>query len=380
MRIRFIAQYADLNESKINRSFSPAGVSKMDYYLLCLFELGYKVNIFSTCALQNKGFSALKKATNCLGQDICYRSSFKLNNRYFKILDLCWGIFQVLFLLLFCDSKDIVFIYHERYYTPHIKKIVELRKLKVIVDIEEIYCIVHNLPINQANKEISSLKFPKELSKYILATSELCRLLSSQSSYVVCCGAYSPFIKRSRLNDKTQILYGGVLNKNKGIGIVLESARYLSPQEYEINICGFGNLSEIQETERLINENNENKNNCHITWHGKLIGKEYSKLMSNCDIGLACQIVSDDLGNNSFPSKIYEYLRNGLIVISSSVSAIRNSECSEIIKFFNNYTAKDLADLIDRVNKNSESNFQIQQFLFRKHQEFKRNLKRLIDG
>ena len=382
MKIKFIAQYVDINDTACSRSFSPGGVSKMNYLLLCLKELGYHVDIYSTCARSHNGFSALEKGINYLGQRIKYRSSFCVKNARLRFLDLFWGQLHLTIKLLCSKSDDIIFLYHERYYTPIVRHVSRIRKNRVILDIEEIYTVAAKAPQNIVEKETRSFHMPEQRCRFLVATAELSKFIPQACPYIVCSGVYSPYMSLSRNSDDKatkQVLYSGTFDKNKGgVYIAIESAKYLNPSRYEINICGFGTSDEIARVEELISENNATSGRCHINYYGKLIGDAYYDLLSKCDIGLACQNTSSDLSESAFPSKIYEYLRFGLRVVSSDVSAVRKSDCASVLNFFTTYTADALAEAIessDKIVKNNNANF-----LAMLHSRFKDSLKGLING
>lgn len=384
MKIKFIAQYVNVNGREANnRVFSPGGVSKMSYYLRCFKELSCPVKIFSTAPSNGVGGGEIRRAIkeeNSIGQMVKYRISLFSKNRYLRLFDLIFGQFQIALHLLFCKSDEIVFIYHERYYTPIVRRLSFVFKFRVICSIEEIYTLAaRNTPKKVVAKEIQSFDFPKGRTSFILAASELTKFISPESKSIVCNGVYAPCVKSAaKTSDRLQILYAGTFDRNKGgVYLAIEAAKHLNSQKYEINICGFGREDEVECVKRMIEESNASPTSCRIKYLGRLLGNEYFELLEKCDIGLACQNTATDLSESAFPSKIYEYLRFGLIVVSSDVLAVRKSACAANVIFFEDYSPFSLAQAISTINTN-RCRADNQQFMEDLHLQFKKSLNQRI--
>lgn len=382
MQIEYIAQYFDRKSTVVNRSFSPAGVAKMDYYLSVLNELGYDTKIYSTCATNKLGYQKSSNTTNYLGQPIHYRSSFGGNSPKFKFLDLIFGRILLFFHLLLCrNCKNKIFIvYHERLYTPIVKFASKLRKLNVILDIEELYSVAANRSQKNVDKEIRSLNI--KYVGYLFPTLRLRKVILrhlniNKNSFVVCSGNYQTFNTTSDEHRENTVVYAGTFEAAKGSAtMAIKAAKYL-PASFTMYICGFGTIKETADIKCRIKKHNSSAIGCKIVFLGSLLGDDYTSLLSKGSIGLAIQNPNHELNNTSFPSKILEYLRFGLKVVSSDVDVVKEDKCSDLITFFAPYTPESLAKAI--MSANIQPNIDSKHVLDKFHEEFKNQLNFLIN-
>lgn len=377
MTIRFIAQYGEPEDFYTKRAFSLAGINKMRYYIKSFKELGYNVKIYSTCATTSN-FSIVKThLSKIIETPITYRSSFYNRNPYIRFFDIVFGQLQLAIYLLFVKKSDIIVAYHERLYTPVVKKICNLRGLKYIIDVEEIYQIAASASGAKIEREINSLK---GADAYFLASKDLADLLPKNTPYIVCNGNYYvPNLEKSHKSPK-RILYSGTFDKVKGgVNIAIETVQFL-PSDFTLVICGFGTPSEIKAVEEAIIKHNNTKGYAQIEYKGCLSGKAYEDVVRNCSIGLACQNPNHKLNNTSFPSKIFEYIKWGLTVISSKSKVVVDSECADLVTFFNDFTPKALADAIIKVSNIQDSTDMAIKKLIRLHSSFINRLKELINN
>lgn len=383
MQIEYIAQYFDRNSSVKDRIFSPAGVAKMDYYLYVLKELGYNTLIYSTCATNKNGIQRAKHSVNKLGQQIHYRSSFGSNLRpQIRYLDLIFGrILLFLHLLFSRDIKNTIFIvYHERLYTPIIRLASKFRKLNIIMDVEELYSVAANSKPIKIQKEIRSLNFVH--ARYIFPTHRLREIIIQSlninyNAFAICSGNYLPPPGLKIVKTDKTIIYAGTFEKIKGSAIMAINAAKFLPDAFTLYICGFGTAQEIADIKARIIQHNITGEGCKIEYRGSLAGDEYIYLISKCEIGLAIQDPNHEFNNTSFPSKILEYLRFGLKVVSSDVGVVREDKCSSLVTFFSPFTPESLANTIVNVSKIPENNSR--KALVDFHEEFKKELSSILE-
>ena len=338
MQIEYIAQWEDCADENSEREFSPAGVAKMDYYLSVFEHLGADVEVYTTCPRRDKGFSFCK-TVDSPKRRVRYRASFKSSNPRINYLDLMFGQLQLAIKLLFLNRRRTVVFYHERLYTPVLKYIAKIRRLRYILDVEEVYTLAAERRQKYIDKELKSLTGARA---YILATRSLESYVDARKPKVICNGNYSPPAKING-GDRKRVLYSGTFDRKKGgAQIAVAAAAYL-PADFTLVICGFGTESEVAEIENAICAHNNSGIGCKIEYHGKLTGESYISVLKSCGLGLACQNPSHKLCATSFPSKIFEYLRAGLSVISSDVEVVRHSVCAPAIVFFSPFDANELA-------------------------------------
>lgn len=375
MKIRYIAQYADLN-AKNRRICSPAGVAKMNYMLFSLAECKHSVEVYSTCAVQNRRFVGIKHTLNEYNQQVIYRSSFWAHNKYTRFLERIFCIIQLIFYLLRIPSTDIILVYHERFYMPWIRRIRKIKGFRIIYEVEEIYCIAANSPEPMIRQEIDWLK---DLDGYILSTGALARTLGlKQDDFIVCNGVYAPLYKeKTGFSDGLiHILYGGTFNPVKGGGIAaIKAARYLDAS-YSMHICGFGSANEIQHVKDTITAMRSSGCLCPVIYEGCLLGDRYLDFMRKCDIGLSTQNPDGAYNATSFPSKIFEYMRNGLRVVSTRLPVVERSFCAEYLSFYDEFNPKQIADaIISAARLKSDRQFEC---LERMHSDFLSCLNNMI--
>ncbi len=123
-------------------------------------------------------------------------------------------------------------------------------------------------------------------------------------------------------NEKTQVVYAGLLGVAQGISHILKEIKL--PQNMEFHI--FGNGPEAKEV-ALLTENSTN-----IYFHGTLERKELHKKMASFDAGI---IPLKNRIYGSVPSKIFEYAALGLPIIYLSdgegADIVRNKQLGHVL-------------------------------------------------
>jgi glycosyltransferase involved in cell wall biosynthesis len=177
--------------------------------------------------------------------------------------------------------------------------------------------------------------------------------------YVVCNGSYGPVIKKnSKSSNIINLLYSGTFDTTKGgVYAAIESMRYLGPQ-YILTICGFGNKEQCDMVLNLIREMNRDLKRDSIIYKGFVPGDsdEYTAILNSTDIGLALQSPEGAYNQSSFPSKIVEYLRYGICVVSSDIAVVRQSELGGLINYVEEYSAENIARTIMRCELDFNAN------------------------
>ena len=144
MRIHYICEYNSVDDSR-TLSFSPAGISKMNYIIDVLSSYDIPLTVFSTSRTLAKGCFKRKKLFY-KNVDFVYRSTFFAKRCLHKCFERWYAIFQLVRYLLFSVKKgDVVVAYHERYYQPWISKISKLKGFAFIYEVEELYTVAANL-------------------------------------------------------------------------------------------------------------------------------------------------------------------------------------------------------------------------------------------
>lgn len=354
MNIHYIAQYANYEDCGKNYVFSPGGVSKMNYFLYVLSQLGINTQVFSLCKHAKKGISLHRQGKTPFGQPVKYACSLNINIRLSGLIANMFSQIQLFWYLLFVPNNDTVFFYHERFYAPIFKIIRKIKRYKIICDIEELYT-VHAQYTPQVIEE--EKEYLRSFDKYTIATSELIREIGlNKEDVVVCNGVYAPILPlkdRQKNNPYIQVLYAGTFDKTKGgVYSAISAFKYLD-LNFRLVVCGWGNNAEESKVQTLIREINAEKKEEQIKYLGFVSGtsETYRDLLLSSDIGLSTQNPKGDYNTTSFPSKIFEYMRSGLIVVSTPLKVVESLPIAQCITTIQHYSPEGIAEAIKKAAK-----------------------------
>ena len=317
----------------------------MDYFLYCLQQLGIETKVWSYC-LAKKSVCRSRKGVTTYGQPLKYATTFKPSIKGLTQLFLFLLQLQLFFRLLFAKDNEIFFIYHERFYAPVIKLAKRIRKLRIVIDIEEIYSIHAQLSDDKIKSEIDYLK---SFDRFTLANENLASELELKAGhYVICNGVYAPLQchKKQSKKDVIEVLYAGTFDKNKGGALAAIKAFDVLDDKFRLHICGFGSEAEINEVKDAIASINNIKGYQAIVYEGFVANssQRYTDLLERCDVGLSTQNNTGKYNATSFPSKIFEYLRHGIKVVSTRIPGSENLPISRYLTFIESNTANNIAN------------------------------------
>ena len=344
-RIKYFSFYGCVTEWQ-KRDSSPAADTKMDYIIDVINRCGVSVDVVSlaTCPDFNpsKGFKINKGSNSykffpCLGKSkirIIRYSDLILRN----IQLLCWCLFNL-------QKYEQIIVYHSLGYDKLFILLKQILNIRIIGDIEEIYQDVHNFSTTTRKDEY---RFIDICDKYMFPNHVLTQKMCKNKPYLVCHGIYkvsSPSVKK--INDGLiHLLYSGTYDPQKGGALAAVKAAEYLPEIYHLHITGFGDSTIVcSEINRL-----KSKGYSNITFHGYLPNDEFVKLMQSCHIGLCTQNPVSKLNLSSFPSKILNYISNGLMVLSGHNEAIDSSSVSDIIYYYAYQTPEAIAKAISEIN------------------------------
>lgn len=124
-----------------------------------------------------------------------------------------------------------------------------------------------------------------------------------------------------KIPKKFHIVYGGRLDEQRGARLFASMIRWLDSQQVNLqnvvfHVTGAGPLA--NEIEKAFRDARHLKGH----FHGLLSLREYHSILSISHIGICPQLATDPFSKGSFPSKLLEYMQEGLLVISSKVSDV----------------------------------------------------------
>ena len=123
-------------------------------------------------------------------------------------------------------------------------------------------------------------------------------------------------IREKKNHDKTyvrneipQLLFASTLDKQRGVSVLLEALKHIQ-DELILKISGRGDAE--SEIKKCADD--------RVQFLGYLTYEQYQEQLENADICINAQLAHHEFGNFSFPSKIFEYMSAGKVVVSSDVA------------------------------------------------------------
>ena len=121
--------------------------------------------------------------------------------------------------------------------------------------------------------------------------------------------------------DGLKVLLSGSLEAGTGVNLFCDMLIALDARIRDENIkfvvCGHGSgLATIAETlRRLVSVT--------VLVHGRQPFAEYVKTVARSDIGLSLKLATGPFADTTFPSKTFEYVENGLLLVTTDISDVR---------------------------------------------------------
>lgn len=343
--IYYIGFYSRQEDSS-RRLSSAAAVDKMNYIAQKLNDFD-DLTVVSVSQTTVCGKVAWKKHEK-INNHLWYRTFFSIGwpNALLARLELMFKKWQTFFFLLtHCSRKTNVIAYHSLYSMMPIRLAHRIRKFNLILEVEEIYQDV--VALNGKIKD-NEYKVFDDADAYIFSTEFLSRKLNVQRKpECIVYGNYNITPRSSCYNkdELIHIVFGGTLERSKG-SILVAQASMLLPKNYRVHIAGNGPQNDLDEIKRieaiLVNGKAKGK----LFYEGELSASDYERLLQKCHIGVCSQDPTAKYSDTSFPSKVLNYLRHGLEVVSIRIPTIAESALSPIITFYEKNEAHALADAI----------------------------------
>lgn len=127
-------------------------------------------------------------------------------------------------------------------------------------------------------------------------------------------------VREKSPEEPLRVLVSGKLDEEQGVGLVLDAIADVSTRKprqraLEFHFCGYP-ADETGLRERI---SRLRRTGARITYHGMLDAQAYVALLTQADICVAMQNPRGRCGDTKTPSKVYEYLAYGKVVIASDV-------------------------------------------------------------
>lgn len=348
----------DYFDDVVNRFYSLAAVNKMNYIIRLLNENGYAVDIYSLSNSKESTFKFSSEEKVEIGRNTLFLTptfgtSSKIGKAFRIILSYCWLVIKIL-----CNTRtnDYVLIYHTLEGIVPLSIVKRLKKLRYVLEVEEIYSEIPNS--NRGNKQ-KELKFIGNADKYIVVSHLLKDKLPLKDNMVI----YGNYKFANDLNvhitknDKVNLLFSGSLDSTRGVFQAIE-AMYFLPEEYLLNISGVGNKATVHLVQEKIEELNTFRNKVVCKYLGKLDDSDYKLLLNSSDLALNTQ-VEGEYAQFLFPSKLLSYMAYNIPIVSTKGQSIVESPFFKYIYFTDDSSGKSIAEVILSIDLSKSVNYHV---------------------
>lgn len=335
---------------KSSFTYTISAVNKMEYVTKVLNEdLNYNVNLISPSwynynvaklNVENKYFKSISKSIN-----------IRIKGRIFNYINIFISLFWLMFFLLIKTKKnEKILVYHSPWLFLPLWVIKKTKKIKIILQVEEVYNKVWELPGFLKKSEIKLL----ELADYYILVNENLKNELLNKEAIILYGSYWDFTNKQlkKSNEIIKVVYSGVIESVNSAAFKLINLLAFLNDNIEIHILGYGNNDDIS----LLNVNIKCINSKYLKdrvfYHGLLTGDKFNEFLQTCHIGVNAQKEGDYM-NTAFPSKIFTYLSNGLKVVSTNVTSIKNSKIANYIIFSDDDSELSIANSINNISINN---------------------------
>lgn len=377
--MQYISFYDHDDNKHENRAFSPAGRDITAYIAFAIGRLGYSVEIVSPILTKNNtGIYRGKRYSINDSVSVVLPPSFGVKTLLGKCLRRLWQKCVLYFFVIHKVKRNsIVVVYHSVSLLKVIVLLKRIKRCKVILQVEEVYGDVNN----DSELRCREMQIFKEADAFLFPTEALSREINlDHKLYAIVHGNYNAIpLKKEKFQDgKIHCVYAGTFDMVKGGAINTIAASEFLDEKYVIHILGFGSESEIDRVKNAISSV-EQQIYCHIQYEGLKTGDDFISFIQKCDIGLSTQNPDGKYNATSFPSKVLMYLSNGLKVVSTDISVLRDSNVAECIFYAKSASGKDIAEAISNA-AHDNSSISSERLLERLDSDFLKQMNGIIGG
>ncbi|GAA1788496.1 glycosyltransferase [Nostocoides veronense] len=348
--VYFIGHYAP-GSGEYGRVAAPSAVAKIDYVTDCIRRSGYDVEIISPLRSTYSRGDRARESTSNNGHPIRYLRSLPWGTRPQKALNALHGQVALFhFLMTKIPPGQTIIAYHSLSLGFSVQATRILRRHKLILEAEEVYSHVPGIGKWRQLQESIVLR---TADAYILSTELIRSYTNTRKPSLICYGPYNDAGGPSPRTNKpyrSTCVYAGIVDEDKGGALRAVQAAQFLDNSYRVRILGFGSDRSITALKRAIEQSPARS---RITFEGKLVGREFQKVLSECDIGLCTQSSTANFNGSSFPSKVLTYLAHGLRVVSVPAQAVQESKLKAAVSFSRDDSPEAIAQAIRQARESS---------------------------
>lgn len=186
---------------------------------------------------------------------------------------------------------------------------------------------IFNFTEEKVKKNVdSAILVNSHLKKYYSVPSVIVRGIVNKEFFIKC-----KEYKKEK-NEKPTILYSGGLDEERGIRVFLESLKY-NDMDCFVIVSGKGNIE---------------SDDSRVDFKGFIPYEEVQKLMMQSDVLVQCQLSKNTFAKASFPSKLFEYIATGNMIVSSDIDEVKTF-AGEAFAYYEDDDPKKLAEAIKNI-------------------------------
>lgn len=328
----------DIADIRNNRNvFSQPGNNKVTGVLDAMVAAGCNVTMLSSC-LVNKKTGKWYKRIDSKFHDVPVVYCSILDLPLFNSISSIISMYRTISKMVKNEKIDNILFYN---YKPEVAWTAYFVKkrygIPITVEYEDGFTsisylgklkkLIFGFTENFVSKQVDSAIVVNSLiaSKYDVPT-VVVRGVVNTEFYRECCEY------QKQPNDIFTILYSGGLNEARGIYVLIDALKYIS-FNLKLVITGKGEFKPVVDP--------------RIDFRGFVSIEEAHTLMRQADLLAITQLKNNVFGNESFPSKLFEYIATGNMIVASSVSDIKEF-AGNSIDYYDNDDPRELAAAIEK--------------------------------
>jgi O-antigen/teichoic acid export membrane protein len=328
-KVWYIACIDDGQHQEEKRISSPACYVKVKSITKTLLHLGYQVYIVSPSASQARSGLFPARDTSVFDGATLHSSRTRgFRFRLFRGFNYFFTQFRsFVFLLWHMPKRSKVIVYHSMVLLRYVRWLVRLKKVNLILEVEEVYGDVKPLKNKEKKRELS---FIAKANGFIFCSDFLReRFDPTNRMSAMIYGNYS--FHGSLEPNTNKIVYAGSLDEPKGgARLALEASRFLDCN-YSISFLLFGTQNEIDSFAKRMAEI-QAVTLCKLDYSSKpLLDSSFTAYLNSFHVGMAAQTQDNVVNSSSFPSKILAYLACNLNVVTTPIQSVLKSPIASYV-------------------------------------------------